>query len=84
MRFLRQSLAVPSIKAGAPENHRMPNAVSLLRAARLARSTKPFLARGGFKRERCAGCRLVPSHCMCALRPFPWRMARRDRPSSGK
>jgi DTW domain-containing protein YfiP len=48
----------------------MPHAVSLLRAARLARSTKPFLARGGFKRERCAGCRLVPSHCMCALRPW--------------
>jgi len=47
----------------------MPHAVSLLRAARLARSAKPFLARGGFKRERCAGCRLVPSHCMCALRP---------------
>ncbi|RIX83582.1 tRNA-uridine aminocarboxypropyltransferase [Acidovorax cavernicola] len=47
----------------------MPHAVSLLRAARLARSTKPFLARGGFKRERCAGCRLVPSHCMCAVRP---------------
>ena len=47
----------------------MPHAVSLLRAARLARSVKPFLARGGFKRERCAGCRLVPSHCMCALRP---------------
>jgi DTW domain-containing protein len=47
----------------------MPNAVSLLRAARLAHSTKPFLARGGFKRERCAGCRLVPSHCMCAQRP---------------
>jgi DTW domain-containing protein len=47
----------------------MPHAVSLLRAARLARSTKPFLAQGGFKRERCAGCRLVPSHCLCALRP---------------
>ena len=47
----------------------MPHAVSLLRAARLARSAKPFLARGGFKRERCAGCRLVPTHCMCALRP---------------
>lgn len=47
----------------------MPHAVSLLRAARLARSLKPFVARGGFKRERCAGCRLVPSHCMCALRP---------------
>src|ERR1700754_3433977 len=52
----------------------MPNAVSLLRAARLARSVKPFLARGGFKRERCEGCRLVPSHCMCSLRPS---MARR-------
>ncbi len=47
----------------------MPHAVARLRAARLARATKPFLARGGFKRERCAGCRLVPSHCMCALRP---------------
>jgi len=47
----------------------MPHAVSLLRAERLARSAKPFLARGGFKRERCAGCRLVHSHCLCALRP---------------
>ena len=54
---------------GLAENPRMPHAVSRLRAARLARSTKPFLARGGFKRERCAGCRLVPSHCLCALRP---------------
>ena len=47
----------------------MPHAVSRLRSARLARSSKPFLARGGFKRERCEGCRLLPSHCMCALRP---------------
>lgn len=47
----------------------MTHAVSRLRSARLARSSKPFLARGGFKRERCAGCRLVPSHCLCALRP---------------
>lgn len=47
----------------------MPHAVSLLRAARLARSAKPFLARGGFKRERCAGCRLLPSHCLCDLQP---------------
>ncbi|MFM9917131.1 MAG: tRNA-uridine aminocarboxypropyltransferase [Rhizobacter sp.] len=47
----------------------MLHAVSRLRTARLARSAKPFLARGGFKRERCAGCRLLPSHCMCALRP---------------
>ena len=45
------------------------HAVSRLRAARLARSAKPFVARGGFKRERCAGCRLLPSHCLCAFRP---------------
>ena len=47
----------------------MPHAVSLLRAARLARSAKPFLARGGSRLEHCAGCRLVLSHCACALRP---------------
>ncbi len=47
----------------------VPHAVSRLRAARLARSAKPFMARGGFKQERCAGCRLLPSHCMCGLRP---------------
>jgi DTW domain-containing protein YfiP len=47
----------------------MSHAVSRLRAARLARSSKPFLARGGPRGERCAGCRLVPSHCLCALRP---------------
>ncbi len=47
----------------------LPHAVARLRAARLARSVKPFLARGGPKGERCAGCRLVPSHCICALRP---------------
>ena len=46
-----------------------PHAVSQLRTARLARSSKPFLARGGPRGERCAGCRLVPSHCLCALRP---------------
>ena len=45
-----------------------PHAVSRLREARLARSSKPFLARGGMKSERCAGCRLSPSHCICALR----------------
>jgi DTW domain-containing protein YfiP len=48
----------------------MPHAVSRLRAARLARSVKPFLARGGPRGERCAGCRLVPSHCICALLPI--------------
>jgi DTW domain-containing protein len=46
-----------------------PHAVSRLRQARLARASKPFLARGGMKSERCAGCRLSPSHCICALRP---------------
>ena len=47
----------------------LPHAVSRLRSARLARSSKPFLARGGPRGERCAGCRLLPSHCLCALRP---------------
>jgi DTW domain-containing protein len=49
--------------------YRAPHAVSRLRAARLARSTKPFLARGGSVKERCEGCRLVITHCLCALRP---------------
>jgi len=48
----------------------LPHAVARLRTARLARSAKPFLARGGPRGERCAGCRLVPSHCLCALRPL--------------
>jgi len=47
----------------------MPHAVSLLRSARLARSAKPFLARGGSTRPRCEGCRLALAHCMCAARP---------------
>ena len=48
----------------------LPHAVSRLRSARLARSSKPFMARGGPRGERCAGCRLNPSHCICALRPL--------------
>ncbi|WCM88700.1 tRNA-uridine aminocarboxypropyltransferase [Acidovorax sp. NCPPB 3576] len=47
----------------------VPHAVSRLRTERLARSSKPFLARGGPRGERCPGCRLVPSHCLCAVRP---------------
>lgn len=47
----------------------VPHAVSRLRTERLARSAKPFLARGGPRGERCAGCRLAPTHCLCALRP---------------
>jgi hypothetical protein len=50
-------------------SHPLPHAVSRLRTTRLARSSKPFLARGGPRNARCAGCRLIPSHCMCALRP---------------
>lgn len=46
-----------------------PHAVSRLRTARQARSTRPFLTRGGPKGERCEGCRLRPTHCICALRP---------------
>lgn len=50
-----------------PEVQPLPHAVSRLRAERLARSSKPFMARGGIKGERCPGCRLVPSHCLCGL-----------------
>ncbi|TBU94737.1 tRNA-uridine aminocarboxypropyltransferase [Phytopseudomonas dryadis] len=46
----------------------MSHAVAVLRAARLARSAKPFLARGS-RAERCPACRLARSHCLCAWRP---------------
>jgi hypothetical protein len=46
----------------------MNHAVSALRATRLAASAKPFVARGSGS-GRCAGCRLIASHCVCALRP---------------
>ena len=51
-------------------NAAAPHAVSRLRAERLARSAKPFQARGGPRGERCLGCRLVPSHCLCGVRPI--------------
>ncbi len=62
-------MAGTELTVAQPSAPAAPHAVSRLRTARLARSAKPFLARGGIKGERCAGCRLVPSHCLCALRP---------------
>ncbi len=53
----------------APHSPRTPHAVARLRSARIARSSKPFLARGGSRLVHCTGCRLVVSHCLCALRP---------------
>ncbi|MET0518077.1 MAG: tRNA-uridine aminocarboxypropyltransferase [Burkholderiaceae bacterium] len=48
----------------------MPHAVSRLRSASLTdSSTRPRLDRGEPRKARCARCRLIPSHCMCALRP---------------
>lgn len=46
----------------------MSHAVAKLRAERLARSVKPFLARGS-RAERCLNCRLARTHCLCAWRP---------------
>jgi DTW domain-containing protein YfiP len=46
----------------------MRHAVARLRAARLARSAKPFIARGS-RAPRCPGCRVIFSHCLCNLRP---------------
>lgn len=45
------------------------HAVSRLRDQRLARSAKPFVARGS-RSTRCPGCRVIQSHCLCALRPL--------------
>jgi len=42
--------------------------VSRLREERLARSLKPFLARGS-RMPRCPACRVPVSHCLCAWRP---------------
>lgn len=47
---------------------RLTHAVARLRAERLARAVKPFHARGG-SAERCPGCRVTASHCLCDLRP---------------
>ncbi|RJP66137.1 MAG: DTW domain-containing protein [Comamonadaceae bacterium] len=44
------------------------HAVARLRTARLAASAKPFVARGSGG-GRCASCRLIASHCLCASRP---------------
>ena len=66
----RQSIHPTStVNMTADMTHASPHAVSRLRTERLARSSKPFLARGGPRGERCAGCRLVTSHCICMLRP---------------
>ena len=46
----------------------MTHAVSRLRRVRLAQSAAPLPTHRGFRRERCDGCRLSPSHCLCALR----------------
>ncbi len=46
----------------------MPHAVSRLRDQRLARSEKPFLARGALL-VRCPRCRVAQAYCMCAWQP---------------
>ncbi|EKG32978.1 tRNA-uridine aminocarboxypropyltransferase [Pseudomonas avellanae] len=46
----------------------MNHAVSRLRDERLARSTKPFIARGS-RAPRCQQCRVIDSYCLCAWRP---------------
>ncbi len=46
----------------------MSHAVARLRAERLARSNKPFVARGS-RAERCPGCRVIATHCLCDWKP---------------
>ena len=46
------------------------HAVARLREACLASDeARPRLDRGEPRKQRCANCRLIPSHCACALRP---------------
>lgn len=46
----------------------MSHAVARLREVCMARRDKPFVARGS-RLPRCPGCRVMFSHCLCALRP---------------
>ncbi|WP_313646701.1 tRNA-uridine aminocarboxypropyltransferase, partial [Pseudomonas sp.] len=46
----------------------MSHAVARLRAERLARSIKPFVARGS-RAERCSDCRVIATHCLCQWKP---------------
>ena len=46
----------------------MPHAVSRLREQRMARSKRPFLARGALL-VRCDRCRVSIDYCMCAWQP---------------
>ncbi|WP_120993366.1 tRNA-uridine aminocarboxypropyltransferase [Stutzerimonas urumqiensis] len=46
----------------------MQHAVARLRDERLARSLKPFSARGS-RVQRCADCRVMLAHCFCRLKP---------------
>lgn len=52
------------------KNTQAPHAVARLREACLASDeARPRLDRGAPRKERCPACRLIPSHCVCALRP---------------
>lgn len=46
----------------------MPHAVARLRALRLARSQKPFAARGALL-VRCPRCRVAERYCICSWQP---------------
>jgi DTW domain-containing protein YfiP len=56
------------VKDASPTS--LPHAVARLRAACLAdNEARPRLDRGVERKPRCEACRLVASHCACALRP---------------
>jgi DTW domain-containing protein YfiP len=57
-------MAEPATTTDAAANH----AVARLRAECVARSRKPFVARGA-RSDRCPDCRVPAAHCLCALRP---------------
>ena len=59
---------VDELRSTACGHLHLKHAVSRLRDARMARRTEPFIARGS-RAERCPQCRVIFSHCLCALRP---------------
>lgn len=67
-RHNRRTLNAPE-SAPPPVQPNLIHAVSRLRTSRLARSSKPFLARRGSRLERCPGCRLPLAYCLCSWRP---------------
>ena len=68
MRVPEAQLSVPPGANAGPGAAPAVHAVARLREERLARSSKPFTARGG-RVARCPRCRVPPTYCLCPWQP---------------